>query len=394
MVAEHFLRDGLEVVLVTLLPDKPLAHALPVGLLWIDLGPHVAATWSNRAMEARAWRFLLAWSRRLLAWSALVAGWNALSRLKRGEAVVLVQWLVTSVSGVQATLLRDLLRSAQPVRVLSFLTRTNVLCCQALWGLSGHLVVSERNDPRLQRQPFPWLRLQGWLWQRADVVTANTAGVLEGLQRCHPQLAAVMRLLPNPLKLNALTSCDCNHSLSLSSPRFLAVCRLVPQKGIDLLVRAYAKLPDSIRSGWPLLIVGDGPERQALEALATSLFVKDQVLFLGFQPQPQRFYAHDAVFVLPSRFEGMPNALLEAMGAGLAVIVSDASPGPLEVVSHAESGWVVPTEQVNALATAMQHLAEEQPLRSQLGTAAAGLMEAHSWDALDDTWRDALNLRR
>ena len=394
MAAEHFLQDGMEVVLVTLLPDKPLAHVLPDGLLWIDLGPNVAATWSNRAVHARALRFLLAWSRRLLAWLALAAGWEALRRLKRGEAVALVQWLVTSVSGAQATLLRDLLRDGQPLRVMSLLTRTNLLCCQALWALPGHLVVSERNDPRLQRQPFPWPRLQGWLWQRADVVTANTAGVLEGLHRCHPQQAAAMRLLPNPLRLTASTAHACGDGSAGCSPCFLAVCRLVPQKGVDLLVRAYGQLPESIREGWPLLIVDDGPERQALEALAASLLAKEQVQFLGFQPQPQRFYGQDSVFVLPSRFEGMPNALLEAMGAGLAVIVSDASPGPLEVVTHAESGWVVPTEQVNPLAAAMQHLAEDPALRCQLGTAAAGLMEAHSWDALDGTWKDALMLKR
>lgn len=98
--------------------------------------------------------------------------------------------------------------------------------------------------------------------------------------------------------------------------------------------------------------------------------------------------------MLSSRFEGMPNALLEAMGAGLAVIVSDASPGPLEVVSHGQSGWVVPTEQVSALAEAMRQLAEDQSLRSRLGTAAAGLMESHSWDSLDGTWRQALQLDR
>jgi len=394
MVAEHFLRDGLEVVVVTLLPDKPLAHSLPDGLLWIDLGPHVAATWSNRAVRSRASRFLLAWSRRLLAWLALAAGWQALRRLKRGEALVLVQWLVTSVSGVQATLLRDLLRDGQPLRVLSLLTRTNLLCCQALWASPGHLVVSERNDPRLQRQPFPWPRLQGWLWQRADVVTANTVGVLEGLKRCHPQQAETMRLLPNPLRLEAPTFRASPDASGVSSPSFLAVCRLVPQKGIDLLVRAYAQLPESIRSVWPLQIVGDGPELNDLEALVVSLGVKHQVRFLGFQPQPQRFYGQDSVFVLPSRFEGMPNALLEAMAAGLAVIVSDASPGPLEVVRHAESGWVVPTEQVNSLAEAMQHLAEDQALRSQLGSVAARLMDAHSWDVLDGTWREALMLRR
>ena len=66
--------------------------------------------------------------------------------------------------------------------------------------------------------------------------------------------------------------------------------------------------------------------------------------FLGFRSDPQTFLLQAGVFVLPSRFEGMPNALLEAMAAGLAVVVTDASPGPLEVVEDGVSGLVVPSD--------------------------------------------------
>ena len=394
MAAEHFLEQGLRVALVTLLPDKPLAHALPEGLAWIDLGPKVADTWSNRDLSARARRFVQGWTRRLLAWLVLGTGWAVLRSVRPGRFAPLVQWLVTSVSGVQTTLLRDLLMRGEPTRVLSLLTRTNLLCCQALWASPGHLVVSERNDPRLQIQPFPWPRLQSLLWHRADVITANTSGVLEGLEGCYPQWAHEFRLLPNPLKARPAVA-DNSHGPSLSSrefPCFLAVCRLVPQKGIDLLISAYAQLPKSMRAVWPLVIAGDGPERAALERLVATLLPEGQVQFLGFQTNPLALYQPGAVFVLPSRFEGMPNALLEAMGSGLAVIVSNASPGPLEVVRHGESGWVVPTEQVDSLADAMQRLAEDPALRFRLGSSAAALMTAHSWDSLDSTWKNALQL--
>lgn len=388
MAAEHFLVQGRQVTLVTLLPDKPFTHAVPEGLRWVDLGPAVAETSSNRAPIARIWRFSCTWGRRSLAWISLVIGWKVLKRLVPGQAPLLVQWLVSSASGVQATLLRDLLYAGKPARVLSLLTRTNLLCCQAMWALPGHLVVSERNDPRLQKQSFPWLRLRSWLWQRADVITANTIGVLEGLQHCHPAMADDMRLLPNPLVVDSHLG---NHSDGpASGPCFLAVCRLVPQKGIDLLIQAYAQLPEPLREMWPLLIAGDGPERASLETLASSLLPRAQVRFMGFQRNPQVLYHRDAVFVLSSRFEGMPNSLLEAMGSGLAVIVSDASPGPLEVVVHGKSGWVVPTEQVTLLAEAMQAMAENPALRRRLGDAAAEFMDAYSWDALDPIWSEIL----
>ena len=86
----------------------------------------------------------------------------------------------------------------------------------------------------------------------------------------------------------------------------------------------------------------------------------------------------------------MPNALLEAMGSGMAVVVSDASPGPLEVVVDGETGLVFKSQDVHALSLAMTKLALSQPLRSRLGTAASFLMQKQSWDALDHEWRRIL----
>ena len=88
----------------------------------------------------------------------------------------------------------------------------------------------------------------------------------------------------------------------------------------------------------------------------------------------------------------MPNALLEAMGHGLAVIVSDASPGPLEVVIDGQSGLVVPSEEVEELALAMQRLAQSADLREKLGAAAQAVTQQQSWANLDDCWCSVLGL--
>ena len=85
--------------------------------------------------------------------------------------------------------------------------------------------------------------------------------------------------------------------------------------------------------------------------------------FQGFCADPQPFLLQAGVFVLPSRFEGMPNALLEAMAAGLAVVVTDASPGPLEVVEEGVSGLVVPSDDPYALAEALDRLVVDPELR-------------------------------
>ena len=78
----------------------------------------------------------------------------------------------------------------------------------------------------------------------------------------------------------------------------------------------------SLTTGWRLTLVGDGPERQALESLATDAGLRDCVRFEGFRSDPLVFMRRASIFALPSRFEGMPNALLEAMAAGLPSVVS------------------------------------------------------------------------
>ena len=138
---------------------------------------------------------------------------------------------------------------------------------------------------------------------------------------------------------------------------------------MDVLISAWRPAARRARSHWPLCIVGDGPQRQALEQQVEALnclmlchsWVSNRI--------PARF-SDDAIFVLPSRFEGMPNALLEAMAAGLPVVVSDASPGPLEVVRHEDNGLVVEVENVQALAAAMRVLAEDAQCRHRLGESA------------------------
>ena len=392
LAAEQLLGEGKHVALLTLLPDKPKSHQLPDGLVWIDLGVDVAATTTNRALLARGRRFLLAWSRRLLALGLVIVLRGLLRSIRPGQHAALVRWLLFSLTGSQAVFLADWLRRHQPPRVLSLLTRTNLLCCAALWDQPGHLVVSERNDPRLQVQPFPWPWLRGWLWTRANCITANTAGVLEGLQRCDASRSASMRLLPNPLLIASPPKLTTQVLPFSGDQYFLAVCRLVSQKGIDLLLRAYAELSSDIRDAWPLVIAGDGPERKLLEEMVSVLGLEAQVHFLGFVSNPQALYSKTAVFVLPSRFEGMPNALLEAMGAGMAVLVSDASPGPLEVVVDQDTGLVFRSGDVDALAYEMDCASRDSVMRAKLGNQAKMLMASHRWDVLGSTWKDILKL--
>ena len=177
----------------------------------------------------------------------------------------------------------------------------------------------------------------------------------------------------------------------LSLPCVLIVGRLVAQKNHDVLLEAIARLPPEL-GHWRLAVVGTGELVEALRARADALQVSTRVDWFGRAADPYSFYRHATVFALPSRYEGMPNALMEAMRFGMPPIVGDASPGPLEVVHHGRSGLVVPTGDADALAAAITRLATDPELRRTLGAAARREMARFGPDEAMAVWDDIAGL--
>jgi glycosyltransferase involved in cell wall biosynthesis len=150
----------------------------------------------------------------------------------------------------------------------------------------------------------------------------------------------------------------------------IAVGRLSREKGVDLLLHAFARAALPL-SAWQLVILGDGPERPALEAQIRVLGLQHNVLMPGVVADPERWLQHAELFVLSSRFEGFPNALLEAMSCGLAAVAFDCPSGPGEIIRNEHTGLLVPPADADALTAAIARLAQDPDLRRRLGTAAA-----------------------
>ena len=395
LAAEHFAAQGFKVRVLSLRHGHPIKHAIPDGVELLDLGPDVEVG-GNRSLIEWGCRFTTAQLIKLcrfLTLAGLQLTWRWCEHKVQPDADAwvtrLLAWCMEGLGGLRYRRLRALLQQQRPKRVLALLTKTNILCSAAVWDLPIHLVVSERNDPRLQSIDRLWSRLRCVYYRRADVVTANTEGVLEALQAMGPWQR--LALLPNPLP-TALTLQDSHEPPVDREAEVLAVARLVPQKGLDVLIRAFASLPESVRDGWSLTLVGDGPELATLQALASDAGLRDLVHFEGFRSDPLVFMRRASIFALPSRFEGMPNALLEAMAAGLPSVVTDASPGPLEMVCNGHQGLVVPTDDVSAFAAALQQLMLDGDLRNRCGVAARTTLRALDWDVVESDWRSVLAL--
>src|SRR6516165_2249344 len=157
----------------------------------------------------------------------------------------------------------------------------------------------------------------------------------------------------NPIDLAGIEAmAGADETASWNVPTIINVGRLVEQKDQETLVRAFAK----VRSRRPcrLVILGEGEKREVLVALAQKLGVGSEVLMPGFIANPYSWMKKSAVFVLSSKFEGLPTVLIEAMQCGIPVISADCPSGPAEILEHGQWGRLFLPGDVDALASAIE----------------------------------------
>jgi glycosyltransferase involved in cell wall biosynthesis len=299
-----------------------------------------------------------------------------------GESPDPLRRALRNLKGI-ALLRRALVEAAAPVAV-AFVGRTAIRAVLAAQGLPLRLAVAERNDPSRQSLGAPWDLLRRLLYRRADLVLANSQAGLAALSRCVP--AAKLAFAPNPLPPP-----PAGPPAAKRGPHFLAVGRLHRQKAYDVLLDAFAQVAPRFPD-WRLVVIGEGELKAELAGRSRALGLEDRIDWLGQQAEPWPWLRAADAFVLPSRFEGTPNALLEAMSCGLAPIVSDATAGALEYVADGDTGLVVPVADAPALAAAMARLAGDDRLRAQLGRAAQRRVAMLSFAEAVAAWERLLRL--
>ncbi len=227
--------------------------------------------------------------------------------------------------------------------------------------------------------------LLGWverslLHQGYDAISSVDSASVQAIRRAGIPRAS---LVPNGVDASEFHT----PGLAQNPVRFLFVGRHVYQKGIDVLLEATALVRSRLPEPFVLELAGDGPQRQALERRAHSLGLADTVRFLGSLSRPDLIeaYGRATVFVLPSRFEGFPLALLEAWAAGLPVIASKV--GGIPDLCNEGNAILVPAGQVEPLADSMISLLRD-PIRSQsLGAAGCDLVRTqYTWDAIASSY--------
>ncbi len=172
--------------------------------------------------------------------------------------------------------------------------------------------------------------------------------------------------------------------IDVQQPFILAVGRLFKQKGFDLLIEAYAK--SKAKDHIKLLIVGEGSEQPALEALIKQNNLEDKVMLYGSTDNPFAFYAKAEFFVLSSRHEGFPNILVEALACGCACLSVDCPTGPNEIITDGENGMLIETENIPKLTESIDRLYFDEDLKARFKENAQASVAYLRPDAIVQEW--------
>jgi glycosyltransferase involved in cell wall biosynthesis len=295
-------------------------------------------------------------------------------RPRPGPAVSVVALGAKNVAAAVVPFVRWI-SAARPEAILSTLVAPNLLSVAASRIMPPaerpRVVVREANTLRaaLSFRPKAFRvasRLAVRLaYPRADAIVAVSAGAAEDLAAVLGSTSRILTI-PNPASTPESARLErepVDHPWLVdgrSVPVVIAAGRLVKKKGFEVLLEAFARAVKRVPAR--LVLLGEGPERRALEARVDALGLRAVVALPGFVDNPFAWFARSDVFVLSSYAEGMPNALLQAMAAGCTVVATDCPSGPREILEDGRWGMLVPVGDGRRMAEAIaSSLAQPAP---------------------------------
>ncbi|HYD97132.1 MAG TPA: glycosyltransferase family 4 protein [Noviherbaspirillum sp.] len=262
---------------------------------------------------------------------------------------------------------RWLLKEERPDVIVSFLPGVNVASVLASRGLGIPVIAGECTDPMAWNMPASEMLVYRLAYRHAEMLTVQTQAVADKIPMVFPRLKH-LEVVPNPIP--APLQHFARPDLSASKrKRLIAMGRLSEEKQFALLIDVFcsvaAEWPD-----WDLAIFGEGGLREALERQIAGSRFSGRITLGGATSTPWDEMARSHAFVMTSRIEGFPNALLEAMAIGLPCAVFDCPSGPREITRDGTDALLVPLNDRTALADALRGLMSDDAMREELGSKA------------------------
>ena len=290
----------------------------------------------------------------------------------------------TLISGLKNTRirilkLREQIQQIAPDIVISFITDINVLTALACRKLNVSTIISERTNPNEYRIPLKWKIAARLFYKNTDKLVVQT----EKVKRFFNYMpSSKMEVIPNPIKKPFVKAKERENK---KEKIILAVGRLEYPKGFDLLIETFSYT--KAKENWKLIVAGEGSQRPKLEKLIEKYNLNSKVSLVGLQRTVNEFYSLASVFVLSSRYEGFPNSLAEAMSWGLPCISFNCDFGPAELIQQNVNGILVENGNVNKMAEQIDHIVEDESLRTRLGKNATSIINKLDLDLIVRRWK-------
>lgn len=266
------------------------------------------------------------------------------------------------------TYIRTEAKKFKPDIILSFHHRYNPFVIVSLLFTRYPVYVSDRSSPYNKLKPFflEWMRRLFYPCAAGLIVQTDLARQIKKKQRLNKNIY----VLPNPIKQSEATI-----NAPAKADQIIYVARLDHRKGHAELLRAFAKVPDA--KNWKLVLAGDGSLLHPLQQMAQDLGIAGQVVFAGARKDVDTLLKESRIFAFPSLSEGFPNALLEAMGAGLPCVSFDCISGPSELITDGINGFLVAVGDEDTFAKKLKLLMNDGELRNRLGSSALQVNEKY-----------------
>lgn len=276
-------------------------------------------------------------------------------------------------SGIGTALeLRKNIKKESPDIVISVLSTTNILTLLSSRFLKPKIIVRDAFGPSRKRSVADKLGRK-LFYPLADGIIAQTEEIKQSIEKNTG--STKIKVIRNPVRV--IYSEDNTEREKI----ILTVGALNPRKGQKYFIEACSRIK---APGWRFVIIGEGKYNTELLKIASNFGMKDKIEFIGSIKNIDEWLLKSSIFVLPSLYEGLPNALVEAMTAGLACVSFDCETGPRDLIANGKNGFLVPLEDVDQLTYKIQTLVDDKNLRVSFGIEARAFTQKFNINFISD----------
>lgn len=298
---------------------------------------------------------------------------------KRNEILPLK--VITKTSKKRSIKLLNIIREEKPDLIITTLPEPTIriLALKKFFN-NVPIIVSIRNHPNSEFRSIIGKSIRNKYYKNADLILVQDSSYIKYLP-----IELKVKIIPNYISDDFTNA----KKIIKKEKKIITVASLTKQKNIPLLINAFSRL-DNKYNDYKLVIVGSGKEKHKIEKLIRKKHLENRIIIKGSSTKVKDELLSSTLFVLPSNYEGMPNALLEAMSLSLPVITTDSTEAIYNIVEENVNGIITPKKDVKLLSNNIEFLLDNKDLRTKLGKQASKIKDRYNKKAVLKYWNNII----